>query len=100
MSEQLGPHGLVVPFDPKPRVLPIEVVELYQWLIDRETPEFLKGDLEHEAEVKRRARLLIALHDEAIAGILTKARRTRVVLRTWRRWTRTWTRRRTGQPLR
>jgi len=60
----IGPHGLVVPFDPKPRILPLDIIEIYRYILDREAPAFLR--LDFVAEEKRRAALLIAMHEIAV----------------------------------
>jgi hypothetical protein len=62
--ERIGPHGLVEPFEPRPRILPPEVIEMYRYILDRETPASLRPDF--VAEEKRRAALLIAMHEIAL----------------------------------
>jgi hypothetical protein len=62
--ERLGPHGLVEPFEPKPRILDPEGLELMRYIVTREPPAELRP--EFVAEERRRAELLIAMHEIAV----------------------------------
>ncbi|MEP7049466.1 MAG: hypothetical protein ABJB12_03895 [Pseudomonadota bacterium] len=65
-AQEIGTHGLVEPFEPVPKLLPLEVVEIYQHIIDRETPAYLAHRPEFVAEERRRAKLLLELHEIAM----------------------------------
>ncbi|HTA90912.1 MAG TPA: hypothetical protein VK745_15080 [Polyangiaceae bacterium] len=61
--ENVGPHGMLEPFEPKPRVLPQEVLELLTWVANRDI-DTSRGQrwVAHSLETRRRAEVVIAMH--------------------------------------
>lgn len=62
--DRLGAHGFVEPFEPKPRIMPTDVVELYQHILENPPADLRPAFV---AEERRRIEVLLALHDVATA---------------------------------